>query len=415
MSGAEAQRVIVRWRGVAWMIALVAVAGCTEQITAPARCPDFCPPAAITMIDSILPDAVGRDSSFRGYVVPHTAGTLQLVDGTGVGIAGSRGVIVFNAFPRRIVLNPSDTTTVPVAQVDSFQLTLTVVRRPTNVAGLQVIVYRLPVTVDSTVTYAGLDPYFVDSLRIGAIAVPDSLVTDTVTLTLPVSAFPTFGADSLRAAVGLRLQAPKPAYLDVGASESGAGASLTRYAEVDSVAGVRVQRFDAAAPNLDTFAGPAMPAAPAGGALEVGGVPAARTLLRVTLPARVLDSARVVRATLVLTQVEPALGAAGDTVVVLADGVTADVGPKSPLIGVPADSIPFQSASVVVGSADSVMIDVTPLVAGWQVHPDRPRTIVLRAVPEGARFGEVRLAPAGAAGGPRLWLTFIPPPNLGGR
>jgi len=38
---------------------LLALAGCTEQITAPGVCPDFCPGGQIVVVDTIFGDIIG--------------------------------------------------------------------------------------------------------------------------------------------------------------------------------------------------------------------------------------------------------------------------------------------------------------------------------------------------------------------
>ena len=58
--------------------------------------------------------------------------------------------------------------------VDSVLLNLTLVARDTLVGGLKLYLYRLPSSVDSTATFAGIDPQFVDANLIDSIAVPDS-------------------------------------------------------------------------------------------------------------------------------------------------------------------------------------------------------------------------------------------------
>ncbi|MFQ5550866.1 MAG: hypothetical protein ACE5FJ_06485, partial [Gemmatimonadales bacterium] len=57
--------------------ALLALTACTEAVTAPGACPDFCREAAVVVIDTVVSGAIGRDSTFRGYVSPHRGPELQ--------------------------------------------------------------------------------------------------------------------------------------------------------------------------------------------------------------------------------------------------------------------------------------------------------------------------------------------------
>ena len=59
--------------------------------------------------------------------------------------------------------------------VDSVLVNVTLVARDTLVDGLKVYLYRLPSTVDSTVTFADVDSQLVEANLIDSIAVPDTL------------------------------------------------------------------------------------------------------------------------------------------------------------------------------------------------------------------------------------------------
>jgi len=56
-------------------VLLVAVA-CTEDVTAPGQCPDYCPGGQITVIDTVLRGVIARDSAYRGFVLPHEAAAM---------------------------------------------------------------------------------------------------------------------------------------------------------------------------------------------------------------------------------------------------------------------------------------------------------------------------------------------------
>jgi hypothetical protein len=154
--------------------------------------------------------------------------------------------------------------------------------------------------------------------------------------------------------------------------------------------------------------------APAG-ALVVGGIPSARAFLRLALPSAIVDSSTVVRATLILVPVTPVVGPPGDTLTLLGAGISADVGAKSPLVAVPADSVAFRIGRVAVGSTDTMRLDVTDLIRSWKTNPTRPRVIVVRAIPEGGSLSAAALGSSLLGGVPILQVTWISPVTLGDR
>jgi hypothetical protein len=403
----------MRIRPVAVLLATLASVACQEDLLAPGNgsCPTYCPAEQLAVVDSVLLDNVTSDSTVRGYVVPFEATAMQAYrDSTDAGDVGSRLLLQTIAFSDSLL---TDSTRGPVVGTDSFALEVSIVGRNSAAPGLELGVFRLPVGLDSTVAHDALAPYFADSTLMGVLPIPDSLVTGTVRLVLDSAAFPGFVADGNRAAIGLALRNPS-GYVTVGTLEGAAGAILTRYARADS-AGVAVPRMEGKLPEFDGFTAP--PAAPLDDATRAaGGAPAARTLLRFALPARIMDSSTVIRATLVLLPLDPVSGAPGDSLTLIAQGVAADVGAKSPLLGVPSDSVARRVTHLAVGTTDTVRLDVTDLVILWTTDSTRPRAVSVRAVPEGDAVRELRFG--GRTSGllrPRLMVTFVPPLTLGGR
>jgi hypothetical protein len=400
-------------RGAAAVAAIVAT-GCQEDLFAPGAgaCPSFCPPEQIVAVDSLLLDGVVNDSSFSGYVLPGEAGGAQLVADTGGVLPTSRAVIRFNPFSERLLLAAGDTTTGPVIGIDSFDLRVPISLK--GGTGLELRFYRLPATIEESVAFTALDPYFADSALVATLPIPDSLTGTSDTVRLAADAFPTLDADGRVAALGIELRAAERGYLVIGTLEGAAAVSLMRHVQVDS-AGVSVSRSEARLPAFDTFVAPDQPAVP-GDVLRVGGSPSRRTLLRFSLPPRILDSSTVVRATLILVPTQPAVGAPGDTLYLLAQGIAVDVGAKSPLIAVGQDVVGPLLGKVLVGSADTVRLDLTDLVLAWASDSTMPHSVMVRAVPEGNAFAEAFFGSTGGAGNrPALQITFVPPLTLGGR
>jgi hypothetical protein len=404
-----------RYAGTGVLLAVMTLAaGCQEDLVAPGAgaCPAFCPPEQVAVVDSMLLDAVVNDSSYVGYVLPHEAGALQLALDPGGTVPASRGILRFVPYAERLLLGVSDTTTVPVVALDSFEIEVTVVARGDS--ALELAFYRLPATVDTSTTFAALDPYFADSTRLGTLALPDSLISGALTTRFAADAFPTFDQDGRVAAVGVELRSADRGFVTLSSVEGLDGAVLTRFVQVDS-AGVQVPRTDGKLPQVDTYTTPALPAVPAD-LHQVGGVPSARALLRFALPSRILDSSTVVRATLILVPAEATIGAPGDTLRLLVQGLAVDVGAKSPLLTVAQEDVASALILVRVGSADTVRVDLTDLVSRWSEDETLPRAVMVRSVPEGNTFARgVFGSTASAAGRPALQVTFVPRLGLGGR
>ncbi len=394
----------------AWM-ALIFTGACGENIVAPGACPDFCPAAQIEILDSAFARSIVQDSSYAGYVKQYDATRMQV---SGGGTVETRAIVRFAAFKDSLQVGASSSALGRVVASDSFLLAVTLARRSTDVQGLELGIYRLPRDIDSLSTYEGLDSYFQDSTRIGSLAIADSVLQGSVTAVLPGDAFPNLDADSLVAAVGLAMsgQVGFADFLTINGSPT--SAALTRYAQVDSAGEQTVARQDPVGPRTDSFVFPASAPLPAS-VLTVGGAPASRALLRVVLPPEIVDSSEVLRATLLMVPSEPVRGAPGDSVFVRAMALATDVGPKSPSIEIPIDTLTLGMVDVLAGATDTVRIDITHIVRSWKFDPKRPRSFMLKVERESTSIAEFRFhSSSSAAGGPLLRVTYAPPVSRGG-
>ncbi len=151
----------------------------------------------------------------------------------------------------------------------------------------------------------------------------------------------------------------------------------------------------------------------------MGGTPSARTFLRVNLPPVIMDSSEIVRGTLLFVPLEPALGAPTDTFLLVAEGLGADFGAKSPILPI-LDTLLVRTR-VGVGSTDTVSIDISSLLAFWQNTPDAVRSLVVHIDGprqtgvrlndgEGASVAQIRLASTRILGmEPSIRVTYVPP------
>ena len=410
------------------------LAACTEDATAPGKCPAFCPPGQVQVVDTIL-HVISRDSSFTGYVQPDSAQVMLAANAFGI---DSRPIFVMAPVGTRVLLNPkgSDTTTVAPTSIDSATLVLVIDRRDTLASNLRISLYRMPLNIDRNSTLSGLAGPFTDSLirtmNVDSVfklpagvdstagdsvaAVDSTRIPVKVKITLDSAQARFIAADSGRSAFGIRVTADSLASVAFDSH----GPVLTWWATYDS-SGTAVHRLmaiadavfssfvsNAASPTLDSN-------------LVIGGVPSARALLRFAIPRAIRDSAQVVRATLYLVPVTAPVGVPSDSVVITFSRVSTDIGAKSPCVPsalgsgcLPlGDSAFVVSASAPMGQTDTIATDITQIVRGWAVDTVAPQTLMVRQLPEGGNLVYLRVYSSRSAFRPALHLTYVPRYSFG--
>lgn len=391
--------------GLGTVIGLAGVlTACQEKLTSPAECPGLCPGGPQTLSESVLAPLAGLDSSFHTYVAPGQG--VALLASSGLAISEDRAVYRFVSLQDSIAVR--DTARAYV--VDSVLITLNLVARDTLVSGLKLLLYRLTSAVDSTATFASVDPQTVSANLIDTIAVPDSVHTGAITTMLR-------GSEVSRVAIpkgtggvlgmGIRLTAAAPTGIRLGSLAGGNGATYVAYLTVDvpdTTQSVKHQ-FLSRATTFNTFVTQNRPA-PDPTLLTVGGDSSSRSIVRFSLPPQLRDSATIVRATLELIPAHPLLGLPGDRATIDARAVLADLGAKSP---VTTDARFIVTDTLPLGSSDTLRLEVTRLVRLWQSATDRPPAIFLILHPEAATFTRPTFGSTHAGspvGPPRLLITY---------
>ena len=223
--------------------------------------------------------------------------------------------------------------------------------------------------------------------------------------------------DSARAAFGIRVTADSFASIAVGTSELGQGPRLVWINRFDSLGTIihfkqQAQAGTAGAEAFDGFVfTPPTPGLDSN--LTVGGMPEARSMLRIKLPRAIVDSTQIVRATLILIPSDSVRGVPSDSFELFTHATELDVGAKSPTT---LDPTLRDSTIVRVGLADTVRVDVTNILRRWQVDTLMPRTLILQQGVfisgfhyNGAEFAEGRFYSSRAPlHRPRLRITYIP-------
>ena len=384
---------------------LLLVCACQEKLTAPGDCPALCPGGVPQVFDEIVPAITGADSSFRGYVQPNAAAALLVSNG----LQGQEQRAIMRFPPRSDSIAVRDTLRGYV--IDSVAFAFTLLARDTTQSGLQLDVYRIPPNIDSTTTFADLDPAFSPEDLVAQIPVPDSVKTGLVRAVLQgpdLAKVAIPPADAGVLALGIRLTAPVITGMRLGASGSAAGLFVT-YAtlNVPDTGTAKLRSFPLT-PSFGSFV-PLIQQLDDSTLLSVGGEPSARALIRFELPARLRDSATIVRATLELTPVAPINGLATDPLRLQAKAVLADLGAKSPVNSaagrVPADTIES-------GSSGTVSLDAVRVVEQWEGRSTQPAALVLSVTPdlEAASFARpvfFSTRAADPAVRPRLRISYM--------
>ncbi len=392
--------------GVLAAFALV-LAGCQEKLAAPGECPGICPGDRSEIRDTTLLPVFGRDSTYTGYIAAGQGASLRL--SSGLGGVQERGVVRFVPRPDSVTINAKQ---YPYT-IDSVALSVALQARDPAATNLHLVFYRLPSprTVDSTRTFADIESALLPANVIDSVPIPDSLRAGTIRRVfagadLARIALPP--ADSGVLALGLRLSSSSPTGVRIGSGSAGSLApSFVTYFTAQ-IADTALQR-QPPLPRLIAYNGfVASVSAPVDNStITVGGAPSSRALIRFEIPARLRDSTSIVRATLELTPVAPIGGLPTDSVALDIRAVLADLGAKSPRLA----NIPSQIviAPLLVGSSDTVRVDITSLADLWQPPNRLPTALFIALQPEGASFTRAVFGSTRNGVAIRLRLTYAIP------
>jgi hypothetical protein len=386
-----------------WFLAggllLLGITGCRDELTTPADCPALCPGGQPQVKDSVL-TAIAGDTAFVGYVAAGLGPSLRISNG--LPVSEDRAIAMF--LPR------ADSLTVDgeprlVEKLDSATIALTLQARDTLVTGLKLFVYRLPTGVDTTTTFAEVEPQMVPANLIDSIVVDDSVKSGLLRFTIS-------GADTIRVnpsdtsgrlAIGVTMSANAPSGIRIASIAATGAPNISYHVRVEIADTTKEKLTYTRFPEFTSFVSQSPPPFDLD-LLSVGGAPSARSLLRFALPLDIRDSVTILRATLELTPDAPILGLPTDPALLQAFGVLGDLGAKSPIITSGSTIGVLELAS---GASDTVRIDVTRLVRLWQTDTGLPQLIFLALAPEAASFTQpIFRSTRSGAGAPRIRLTY---------
>lgn len=394
---------------------------CSEKLESPIGCPELCPGQGVEVINVTI-DAVVLDTT---VIEPMEFGTesLMLLASRGDTV-DSRVIVRFDTLPQRYRASSTDTTTTEITTVDSAFLQLRLDLKERQMAGpLTVDAYDVNAEADDTDGTALL-PLFAPDRLIGSRTFAVADLKDSVRIPLSNAAVLAKVRAEARLRIGLRISG-NTGQFHVLATESGTGPVLSLRVSADTA--IRPLTFTAHTVSPDDSVAAATPLAdyrllvrspPSGPreALLAGDVPPSRVYMRFIIPASILDSASVLRATLLLTQFPNRGFGPVDTVPVVTQLVIAGRAITDPVqaarIVAPPEFTQVDTLRVAVSDSGVRELDMAPILRVWRAQGDTlgPRAIVLRSARDGvsppqAWFFATEAAPALR---PRLRLSFTP-------
>lgn len=397
-----------------------ALAGCQENINAPGECPDLCPGDQIIVRDTIIPVTAGSDTTYFGFVPRSSRSSLLVSDGLSAGEYRS-----FVVFPKQRtdsitidgVLQPYTIDTVAI----SFNLRL----RDSTATGLTVFLHRIPLSTDTTITFAALQALIAANEPIDSIEVADSVRTGLIEAIFTgeeeMAKLAVPEDDSGQVAIALTVRASKPTGIALSV-DPGASATAPKYenrGRIEIADTTRRRQVRAVQPaDLNSYGWVSdidLSRNPDPDLLYLGGPGGARVLVRFDIPKFILDSGQILRATLELTPAMVLNGLPnnpfGDSVAVR--GILIDLGPKSPPLLTAGLS---GAGGIGQGTADVVSIDFFRLATQWQVDGGPPPALFLAHADEflgGGFMQPVFYSTRSPIGHPRLRLTYGLPTRPG--
>lgn len=395
-------QLVWRRRARALLVALVGagVVACAEDLEGGAACPVLCPGQAVIVQDTTF-DAVALDTSLVGFPALGLDPSLPLI--WRADTVDVRAVVRFDSLPSTFVKNGGDST---ITAVDSAYVVFAVRDTTTVVRGqVRIDVYDVDTTAADS-SLAAIRALFRADRLMGGTTFDSAQVKDSVKVFLNNGRLLQKIAGKQRLRLGFRatsVTGGRPVTVDLGSVDGGRSPFL-RFdpAPADTaIHAVTVNPLSKTPPNQPALALDftdysvvfAAPPPPSDGTLSVGGLPARRSYLRFDIPSRILDSATVLRATLILTQKPNRSVLARDSVTIVPQLVTAgtvltDLYRSSILIS----AFAFDSLRAAPGDSGSRSLEIATAVRQWNGTNvfQTQRAIVLRSTDEGVRPNELQ-------------------------
>lgn len=412
-------------------VAALVVAGCSEKIEAGAACPQLCPSNEVVLQDTTL-DAVVVDTTIAGF--PPIGDESYLLLANRGDTLDTRVIARYDSLPNtyRTSAATADST---IRAVDSAEIRITVDTLHGRVtAPVTIEAYDVGDTTTADTVASQLLPYFSPDRLLGSRTFAPESIVDSIAV--PISNDTVLAKLTRRRPlrVGFRLRSASSQAVRFYSSSIASSSMQLRFrvATDTTVPAVTMSPRSLTPSNatlaflrgaLGDFVIVAKgPPPPPPGTFSVGGMPGARAYVRFDIPRSILDSTRIVRATLLLTEVPNGASPAAKE--------SLYVQPLPLLVGKPITDIAqvlrlasspgtygLDSTGVTPLDTGVKRIQLVPLVQRWAFTPSdsAPRAIALRASTEGATGAQVLFYSLSAPPDvrPRLRLTYVPHVTFG--
>ena len=410
-------------RSLATALLFVSFASCSENLDSSGVCPVLCP-ALGGEVQNVTIDAVVLDTTVQALSGLGTEpGLLLAARGDTL---DARVIIRYDSMPTAFL--PTGDTTQSITSVDSASIRLIVDTLSIKGTGpVTIEAYDVDTTANDTSTAAVLALFRPDRF-ISSQVFNRTDLKDTVFFSISNAAVLAKIQANVRFRVGLRATGTTSFQMRIISTEGGAAPLLSFRATPDTTT-ARVT----IAPNSRTPVGESLTAShlsdytliakgPPPGAptdLNVGGLPPRRVYFRFDIPASLIDSVTVVRATLLLNQLPNSLLDPTDTVLVLPTLVLAGRAVKDPTKAsqITAD-IALDTLRLKPGGSGLTQIELARAFTVWRLQsPDTlARAIVFKTLNEGNSPLEIRFSSTEdvvAALRPRLRISYTSRVPLG--
>ncbi|MGH7647714.1 MAG: hypothetical protein ACREND_06320, partial [Gemmatimonadaceae bacterium] len=301
------------------LIAVVATLGaCQENLAGGAACPTLCPDT-LTVKDTILSgvDAFDTLVTVVGFPPLGTEQQLLVANYTqGGSPVQTAAVLRFDSLVR--ILPDTDTLAAPrpFTRVDSAGIRISVLAPPDSTKdtilvpdSVTFLVYDVDANapdVDTASVHARFNTAAIASRKL-----PRDSVKGSITIPLDSAFVGEHVRDGKRIRLGIGIESPKGARINVGSSDGGVSAQLEYFGFVDTTRSFVTRsvntRSSGGTPNFASLADYDLvlqgTPPPPPGILAAGGIPGSRIYMHFSVPSMLIDSsATIVRANLILHQ-----------------------------------------------------------------------------------------------------------------
>jgi hypothetical protein len=400
----------------------LAVSSCSENLDSSGVCAVLCPPVGGD-VQNLTLDAVVLDTTVQSLSGLGTEPVLLLASRGDT--LDTRVVIRFDSLPATF-LPPGDTAR-PIISVDSAYIQLRI--DTLNIKGggpFTIEAYDVDTTANDTSTAAIIALFRPDRLISSQLLAREEL-RDTTKYFISNAAVLAKIQSGERLRIGLRvLGLASSTEIRIASTERGAPPVLIFRATPDTLTRPLTVVPLSETPADDPIVARALTdytvivAAPPGappGVLAVGGLPPRRVYFRFTIPSSIIDSATVVRATLLLNQLSNPSIEPTDSVLIVPELVLAGIAVTDPTKAAQITAeLAGDTVKVRPGNSGLTSVEVARAFSVWRSQkPDTlPRAIVLRAVNEGSSPLEIRFSSSEdvSALRPRLRISYTSPVPL---